>query len=142
MAIINFLRKKFNVPDDKTLTEIQEPFDCWNDVIKLMNEYIKTIMTEHLMTLEEYRKYPTDNLIIRSGLITNSPTGCFMTRDEKLPFLRFVVVTRIEGMWTVYFGKPEQSMDDIHSHGDKSSNDLYIRRAFPCTDEVFKLYAS
>lgn len=92
------------------------------------------------MTLEEYNKYPTQNLIIRSGLITNSPTGCFMTRDEHLPFLRFVVVTRVEGGWTVYFGRPKESIEDIRSHGDKSNTDIYIRRAFPCTDEVFKLY--
>lgn len=34
-----FLRKKFKVPKGKTLTEVQPPFDCWRDVIKLMEEF-------------------------------------------------------------------------------------------------------
>lgn len=94
-------------------------------------------MDNQLMNIEEYNKLPKG--IIREGVISNSPTGCFMTRDEDLPLLRFVVNKRIDG-WTVYFGKETQDYIDILSFGDKSNTKEYIRRAFPCTDEVFKLY--
>ena len=96
-------------------------------------------MENQLMTIEEYNKLPQD--IIRSGIISNSPTGVFMTRDENLPLLRYVVVKRIEG-WVMYLGKLYQSATEIAIHGDKSNTDEYIRRCFPCTDEIFKLYIS
>ena len=96
-------------------------------------------MKNELITIEEYNKLPKD--IIRHGLISNSSTGVFMSRDENIPLLRFVVVKRIEG-WTVYLGRMSQTVTEIYFHGDKSSTEEYIRRCFPCTDEVFKLYIS
>ena len=94
---------------------------------------------QQLITIEEYNKLPKD--IIRRGLISNSSTGVFMTHNDNIPLLRFVVVKRIEG-WTLYFGRKIQSYFDISLNGDKSFTELYIRRAFPCTDELYKLYIS
>ena len=96
-------------------------------------------MKNELITIEEYNKLPED--IIRHGLISNSSTGVFMSRDENIPLFRFVVVKRIEG-WTVYLGRMSQTVTEIYFHGDKSSTEEYIRRCLPCTDEVFKLYIS
>ncbi|KKK64964.1 hypothetical protein LCGC14_2978910 [marine sediment metagenome] len=90
------------------------------------------------MTLEEYEKLPYT--IIKFGYISNSPSGCFMTRDKDLPMLKYAVVKRTEG-WVVYFGRPQQTWADIKLTGDKSNTEEYIRRCFPCTDEMFKLYA-
>ena len=97
-------------------------------------------MKEQLMTIEEYNKYPV-GLIIRSGLISNSQTGVFMSTDKNIPLLKFVVIKRLNS-WTMYLGKEHQSVTDIYLHGDKSNTEEYIRRCFPCTDEVFKLYIS
>ena len=96
-------------------------------------------MEEQLMTVEEFKKLPKG--IIRTGCISNSPTGVFMTDDEDLRMLKFVVNKRVEGMWTAYIGRASQTFDDIAKHGDKSFTESYIRRMFPCSDEVFKLYA-
>jgi hypothetical protein len=97
-------------------------------------------MNEQLMTIEEFNKYPI-GLIIRSGLISNSPTGVFMTNDDKLPLLRYVIIKRVEG-WVMYLGRVNQTIFEIAHNGDKSNTEEYIRRCFPCTDEVFKLYRS
>lgn len=96
-------------------------------------------MNEHLMSKEEFDKLPVG--VIRTGIISNTTTGAFMTRDESLPLLKFVVVKRIEGRWTAYLGKMEQSYLEIENYGDKSRNPLYQRRMFPCVEEVFKMYA-
>ena len=95
-------------------------------------------MKDQLISLEEYSKLPQKR--IRTGLISNSPSGCFLTRDQNLPMLKYVVVKRTKG-WIVYLGRPKQSAWDIELNGDRSTTEEYIRRCFPCTDEVFKLYA-
>ena len=92
---------------------------------------------EQLMTLEEFEKYPIG--IIRSGIISNSPTGHFATRDDNLLLLRFVVKKRIEG-WTVYFDTVNKAEWQILRVGNRAIDELAHRRAFPCTDEVYKLY--
>lgn len=94
-------------------------------------------MKEQLITLEEYEKLPQKR--IRTGIISNSPSGCFLTRNKRLSLLKYVVVKRIEG-WVVYFGTASQSAWDIELNGDKAHTEDYIRRCLPCTDEVFKLY--
>ena len=94
-------------------------------------------MEHNVMTIEEYNKLPKG--VIRIGLISNSPTGCFMTRDENIPILRFVVYKQVEG-WVVYFGKSMDSITMLLDYGDTSNTEKYIRRAFPCSDEVYKLY--
>lgn len=45
--VINWLRKKFSIPSHKTLTEIQPPLDCWNDVVKLIDEYADEINQDY-----------------------------------------------------------------------------------------------
>lgn len=90
-----------------------------------------------LKQLEEYEKLPMG--VISTGLISNSPTGYF-ANTEGSSILRFVVIKRIEG-WVVYFGEISRDIEWIKNHGDKSSTEEYIRNAFPCSDELFKLYA-
>lgn len=94
---------------------------------------------EQLMTLSEFNKLPMG--ILRDGLISNTPSGVFMTRDENLPLLRYVVIKRIEG-WTMYLGKANQDSYHVRTHGDKSNTEEYIRRCFPCEQDVYKLYVS
>ncbi len=88
-------------------------------------------------TLEEYDKLPSG--IIATGIISNSPTGCFMTRDGNIPFLYYVVVKDPFG-WCVFFGRQDQNVNEIAIAGDISTEETHIRRAFPCTDELYKLY--
>ena len=94
------------------------------------------------MTIEEYDKLPVG--IIRDGIISNSPTGVFMTNDETIPLLRYVVIKEKTG-WRVYVGKASKNAYTIRVHGDGLvldilANEEYIKRCFPCNDGVFKLY--
>jgi hypothetical protein len=91
-----------------------------------------------MITIEEYNKLPVD-CIIRSGLISNSPTGCFMTRDENISLLKFVVVKRIEG-WIIYFGLVDWDYEQIARNGDESISLNIIDKVFPCIPEIRELY--
>ena len=91
------------------------------------------------MNLIEYNKYPSDDTVIRSGLISNSPTGCFISSNKDILLLKFVVVKYLEG-WKVYFDKPIRSDDYIRVNGNEVYTENFIRNAFPCDEDVFKLY--
>lgn len=106
-------------------------------IIKDAFEKLYPDISETIMTIEELNKLEIG--MIRTGTISNSPTGVFMTDDPELTHLTFVVNKRVEG-WTVYIGRTSQTFEDILKHGDKSNTEEYIRRMFPCTDEVWKLY--
>lgn len=90
-----------------------------------------------MLTLEEFDKIKPGE-VFRMGIISNSPTGVFMTDAGGM--LRFVAKKGYANDWTVYIHWATSSWDFIEKSGDKSFTETYIRRCVPCTDEVFKLY--
>lgn len=92
-----------------------------------------------MLTLEEFNKLPA-GLIFRSGIVTNSPTGIFLTRDSNLPFLKYVAIKGYANDFTIYIGRITDSEDYIAKNGDKSNNSNTITLCISCDDEVKKLY--
>lgn len=98
-----------------------------------------------MISIEEYDKLPNDS-IIQSGIISNSPTGYFASRDVNLPLLYYVVYKHEIGVWTIYIHKysvntPLESLISyIKSYGDTITSKEYIKRIFDCDEKVFEKY--
>lgn len=89
-----------------------------------------------ILTDDEYGKYPEG--IFRSGLCSDSPTGCNIDNTGKI--LKWIAVKFRDRDWAIYLGYPDQSEERIFRHGVKTRDESNIRRLVPCSDVVFSFY--
>lgn len=91
-----------------------------------------------MFDLEEYDKLP-NGCIFRTGMISNTPSGIFMTRDDTIPLLKFVLVKENEHFWSGFLGMPGHSDDYLLKHGDRIPF-LQIKKVLHCSEEIEKKY--
>lgn len=93
-----------------------------------------------MLSIEEYNLLPA-NSIIKSGIVSNTPNGVFMVRDETIKLLRYIVF-KSDFMWTLYIGTIDKSESWLLTSGDKIISRDTIKRLVCCDENVFNLYNS
>jgi len=90
-----------------------------------------------MLDIEAFDKIPAGSTFA-TGVLPNSPTGIFMTRDGG--DLRWVAVKGYAHDWAVYCHWAYHSEDFVASSGDKVLTPEYVKRCVPCTEEVMERY--
>ena len=91
------------------------------------------------MNLEEFSS-KKDGIVLKHGKCKNSPDDIFMERIRIGDSLTWVAKKGYGNDWTIYIYWSEKSIGWILDNGEKLVNKEYIKKLFPCDDEVLKLY--